>query len=372
MITIISSYAFPANNATANRVRFMANAIQKNNVDVYIQVISSPSDNTSNNDVKEKIYIDSIKIKKSKNLIIRAIKELVFSLKVSALISKKSSFQVYTVPSPIILVSAYFRRSNNFGIDVRDCSWDYMEGRGLLGFIASKLLIFILRPIFKRAAFISCTNSFEAASISKNFKRKATVIPNGIEEKKYQKLILISSTMNATQDSTRIVYAGNLGYAQSLMTLVDSVKTSNNFNVELIGEGAQKSYINKYIADNHVDNVRVISSMGWNDLVDKYVEAEILYAQITKDFASAIPTKIFEYIATGKKVVLGLPNGPAKSIFSSFSGVFFHEPLDVDSCICALNAAKNSVKPDRNLNNLLLKDYVREKHQGVFCALLSK
>ena len=52
MITIISSYAFPANNATANRVQFMANAIQKNNVDVYIQVISSPSDNTSNNDVK--------------------------------------------------------------------------------------------------------------------------------------------------------------------------------------------------------------------------------------------------------------------------------------------------------------------------------
>lgn len=350
----------------------MANAIQKNNVNVDIQVISSPSDNTSHNDVSEKIYIDSIRIKKSKNLIIRAIKELVFSLQVSALISKNSSFQVYTVPSPIILVAAYFRRSNSFGIDVRDCSWDYIDGRGLLGFIASKLLIFLLRPVFKRAAFISCTNSFESASIFKNFKRKATVIPNGIEEKKYQKLIQTPSTKNSRQGPTRILYAGNLGYAQSLMTLVDSVKMSNNFNVELIGEGAQKSNINKYIADNHINNVRVISSIGWDDLVDKYVESEILYAQITKDFSSAIPTKIFEYIATGKIVVLGLPNGPAKSIFSSFSGVFIHEPVNVESCMSTINAAASSAKPDRTLNNLLLKDYVRENYQDIFFGLLPK
>jgi len=349
----------------------MANAIQKNNVNVDIQVISSPSDNTSHNDVSEKIYIDSIRIKKSKNLIIRAIKELVFSLQVSALISKNSSFQVYTVPSPIILVAAYFRRSNSFGIDVRDCSWDYIDGRGLLGFIASKLLIFLLRPVFKRAAFISCTNSFESASIFKNFKRKVTIIPNGLEEKKYQKLIQTPSTKNSSQGPTRILYAGNLGYAQSLMTLVDSVKMSNNFNVELIGEGAQKSNINRYIADNHIDNVRVISPMHWDELVNKYIESDILYAQITADYASAIPTKIFEYLATGRKVVLGLPDGPAKLIFDAFSGVFIHEPENVEHCKLVLNIAKESSDPDIKYNSELLKKYVRENFSETFAQLIS-
>ena len=349
----------------------MANAIQKNNVNVDIQVISSPSDNTSHNDVSEKIYIDSIRIKKSKNLIIRAIKELVFSLQVSASISKNSSFQVYTVPSPIILIVAYFRNNNNFGIDVRDCSWDYIEGRGLLGFIASKLLLFLLRPIFKRADFICCTNSFESASIFKNFKRKATVIPNGIEEIKYQKLIHASNVKNISQGSTRVLYAGNLGYAQSLMTLVESVKILENFDVELIGEGVQKSYIKKYLADNHIDNVRVISSMHWDELVNKYIESDILYAQITSDYASAIPTKIFEYLAAGRKVVLGLPDGPAKSIFDTFSGVFIHEPENVEHCKLVLNIAKESSDPDVKYNSELLKKYVRENFNETFAKLIS-
>ena len=62
--------------------------------------------------------------------------------------------------------------------------------------------------------------------------------------------------------------------------------------------------------------------------MEHYSEADIFYAQITKDFCSAVPSKIFEYISIGRKTVLGLPDGPAKNIFSKFSNVFIHIPED--------------------------------------------
>ncbi len=372
MITLISSYAFPANNATANRVNFMVNAITKDKANPRIQVIAAPSDDTSRNESSSDIQIDSIKITKSQNLILRALKEFLLSVKIALAIDSNSSFQVYTIPSPIILLATYFRKNKNFGIDVRDCSWDYIDQKGLLGSLAAKILKFILRPIFKRASFISCTNHFESSSILRNFNRDAIIIPNGIEESKYKKLIEISDKNFDNKSPTKILYAGNIGYAQSLLTLVKASKDLDSFHFELVGEGSQKNQIKEHIRFNGLSNVILTPAIQWSKLAEKYVEADILYAQITSDYASAIPTKIFEYLATGRKVVLGLPAGPAKSIFSLFSGVFIHQPDDVEDCKLTLNTAKESSQPDRIYNNVLLREYVRENFENKFSVLVPK
>lgn len=372
MITLISSYAFPANNATANRVNFMVNAITKDKANPRIQVIAAPSDDTSRNESSSDIQIDSIKITKSQNLILRALKEFLLSVKIALAIDSNSSFQVYTIPSPIILLATYFRKNKNFGIDVRDCSWDYIDQKGLLGSLAAKILKFILRPIFKRASFISCTNHFESSSILRNFNRDAIIIPNGIEESKYKKLIEISDKNFDNKSPTKILYAGNIGYAQSLLTLVKASKDLDSFHFELVGEGSQKNQIKEHIRFNGLSNVILTPAIQWSKLAEKYEEADILYAQITSDYASAIPTKIFEYLATGRKVVLGLPAGPAKSIFSLFSGVFIHQPDDVEDCKLTLNTAKESSQPDRIYNNVLLREYVRENFENKFSVLVPK
>ena len=370
MITLISSYAFPANNATANRVNFMVNAIMKDKADIQIQVIAAPSDNTTLKEFSDDIQIHCIKIKKSKNLIFRALKEFWLSVKIAWAIDLNSSFQIYTIPSPIILLATYFKKNKNFGIDVRDCSWDYMEKKGLLGGLAAKILKFTLRPIFNKASFISCTNYFESVSISKNFNRDAIIIPNGIEECKYKKLIKTPDRDFDHMAPTKILYAGNIGYAQSLITLVKTSKDLNFFHFKILGEGSQKQQIEEYIRVNEIKNVILAPAIQWSRLSKEYVEADILYAQITSGYASAIPTKIFEYLATGRKVVLGLPDGPAKSIFSKFSGVFIHQPDDIEDCKLALELANESSLPDRACNNKLLQKYIRENFSETFARMI--
>mgnify|MGYP000093590381 CR=1 FL=1 len=78
----------------------------------------------------------------------------------------------------------------------------------------------------------------------------------------------------------------------------------------------------------NANNIHFKGNVDWEKVVHEYKKSDILYAQITQKYSSAVPTKIFEYIATGLPVVLGLPNGPAKEIFSKFSGVYIHNPED--------------------------------------------
>jgi len=348
----------------------MVNAIMKNKANLRIQVISAPSDNTSRSESPSDLKIDSIKIVKSKNWLFRAFKEFFFSVEIALAIDPNSAFQIYTIPSPIILVATYLRKNRNFGIDVRDCTWDYIDGKGVLGSLAAKILKLALLPAFKKAAFISCTNRYEYLSISKNFNRDAFIIPNGIEESKFKKLIEIPDKILNNKSPEKILYTGNIGHAQSLITLVKTSKDLNSFYFELVGEGSQKAQIKEYIRVNRISNVSLTPAIQWSELAEKYVEVDILYAQITSDYASAIPTKIFEYLATGRKVVLGLPNGPAKSTFSRFSGVFIHRPDDIEDCKMALNLARQSSLPDRNYNNELLKEYVRENFSESFADIV--
>ena len=369
MITIISSYAYPANNATANRLRFMAAAIHKK-AETPVQIISAPTDKTSTETILSWQKHSPIRIKRFKILFLRAINELIFAVRCSLKINSKSKFQIYTIPSPIMLVPIYLRNRKNFGIDVRDCSWDYLAARGLLGRFASIIIKSILRPIFYRATFVTCTNSFEANSIIKNFNIVATIIPNGIEKVKYEKLININGQRKNKSSSSKVLYAGNIGYAQSLLTLVKSMEIYKKSELEIVGEGSEKDLIKDYLRVNMVKNVTVSPATNWDELARKYASADIFYAQITSDFSSAIPTKIFEYVAMGKKLVLGLPPGPAKEVFSDFSGVFLHEPEDINGCVAALTFAEKSAPPDRESNNLRLQAYIRENYEEAFLKLI--
>ena len=256
-----------------------------------------------------------------------------------------------------------------FAIDVRDVTWEYLEKKSLLGHIASKILIFSLNPIFKKAAFITCTNLSEKKSIRKYFKIEAIVIPNGIEEKKFQILSKISSSRNL-DSKLNVLYAGNIGIAQKLSTIIDCAEKLKNFNFKIIGEGIEKKSLINLIKRKKIKNVVILPSVEWEDLLKHYSEADIFYAQITKDFCSAVPSKIFEYISIGRKIVLGLPDGPAKNIFSKFSNVFIHIPEDEKDLLRIFKKVENSKvgKIDNNLK--FLKEFIRENHEKSFIDLI--
>ena len=72
----------------------------------------------------------------------------------------------------------------------------------------------------------------------------------------------------------------------------------------------------------------------------------------------------------GKKLVLGLPQDQRRRCFQIFSGVFLHEPEDINGCVAALTFADKSAPPDRENNNLRLQAYIRENYEEAFLKLI--
>ena len=104
-------------------------------------------------------------------------------------------------------------------------------------------------------------------------------------------------------------------------------------------------------------------------------EADVLFAQIGVNFKSAVPTKVFEYIASGRRILLGLPEGPAKEIFQEFHGI---EIFPVGSLKLMnysyeklISQKFDSEQKAHNLE-LLKSRYIREKTMMTFLSEVKK
>ena len=187
------------------------------------------------------------------------------------------------------------------------------------------------------------------------------VIPNGISRDRLFAMRSLNGNPGATIG--KLAYVGNVGIAQELNDLLDFAKTMPDLEVKIVGDGAKLEELRARSSAENIDNVSFTGLVPPGDALHHIEDADILFAQIGKNFNSAVPTKVFEYIASGKKVLLGLPDGPARDMFSRFSGV---EIFDVGNDRQLLMSFKKLVDIDidcetRESNLRLLEtDYTRE------------
>ncbi|MDC3197510.1 glycosyltransferase [Luminiphilus sp.] len=93
----------------------------------------------------------------------------------------------------------------------------------------------------------------------------------------------------------------------------------------IVGDGAKLNELKAQCHTQQITNVIFTGAVSPNMVLEYMKAADILFAQIGANFMSAVPTKVFEYIAPGRRVLLGLPIGPARELFSKFHGVEIFE-----------------------------------------------
>jgi glycosyltransferase involved in cell wall biosynthesis len=333
-VTIVMSFPFPEGKATANRVKALANElIQKRNVDS-VEIICCSDRKKSTYQYEKNVKVTTVKVSDiNKNrLFYRAIHELRVALKFWGKAQEShADVIIVTVPSIFLLVPiAFGTRGADIVLDVRDAVWTYL-GKGVISRFASVVMACIFRLASKNTRIISVTNMLEASHIEKIIGIYPLVISNGISKTKLEDLKALK--VFSIGKTTNIAYIGNVGIAQDLDTLIDLSKEINNITVTIVGDGAKLSELKKRCFDEGLGNV-FFTGLISSEKVLKYIgQADILFAQIGPNFASAVPTKIFEYIASGRPVLLGLPNGPAKEIFSEFKCLEIFDTGNLESCI---------------------------------------
>lgn len=374
-IDIVTTYPFPSSQAPGNRILFFTTALSKL-PNVQVRVISDVKDSSYISSASYEmpgkpslINVQSISFERNR-LILRAVYELVHAFKIYKKIDHSADLVIFTIPSIQLMFVSLLLRKNTFALDIRDVVWEYLSERKLLDWFARVTIRMLFRLSAKRASFVSTTNDHQASLIKKLTTNNCVLIPNGISRSKYEALKKCSHDYTKTE-TVSISYIGNLGIAQNLSTLIDVASEFPEICFNIVGDGTMRSKLSKDAIELGLENVKFWGLKPWHEVVNFMTQSNILFAQIDDQFSSAVPTKIFEYVAIGKKVILGLPDGVARGIFQEFSGVFIYKSGSIDGMISSIKEAivVNNIDVARN-HALLEKKYIRENFEETFTQAL--
>lgn len=123
-----------------------------------------------------------------------------------------------------------------------------------------------------------------------------------------------------------VVFAGNLGKAQALETLLDAAERLRDtpaFRLLLVGSGSQLSWLKAQIKERGLDNVILTGRFPMETMPAIFERAGALLVSLTNEtiFAQTIPSKIQAYLAAGRPILACLNGEGAHVVEESGAGL---------------------------------------------------
>ena len=383
-ILLLSQVFPPETNAGANRLESMAE-ILSNDYDVSVVTLKPSNPSPAHYKTLSLEHYDSqlpYKVRRSfafhprrGKFLIRAIREHMMALVLAAhAISIPADIVVTSPPSmflgPVGLVLAKIKRAK-FVLEIRDITWNYarevtnpswMVKLGL--WALEKYMIFVLR----QADLVVGGSSGITKLLLENGVSPDTIvtIPSGISR---DLLRVISTVTDSVPEHARlkVTYSGTIGFNQDLGGLLDAAYALPEADFILAGDGPELPLLKQKARKLGAPNVHFLGYLSREELLKVYAESDVLFAKVrstpTLD-ATAVPTKLFEYMATGKPLVYA-GKGLAVEFLEKMGCALTVPPEDSE----AIADAIRNLLQDRSLRHTLgckgrkfvRKTYHREK-----------
>jgi glycosyltransferase involved in cell wall biosynthesis len=138
-----------------------------------------------------------------------------------------------------------------------------------------------------------------------------------------------------------VSYIGTLGNAAHLWTLLDAAKRlereAPDVSIALVGQGAEREALEKRAAREDLANVHFHGEQPRGEVPGIISATDICLVLLRKDdvFKTVIPSKMLEFMACGRPVILGV-DGQARTILEAASAGFFVEPQNPDALAAAV------------------------------------
>ncbi len=223
-------------------------------------------------------------------------------------------------------------------LDIRDIFTDTMSD------ILSKPLKMSILPVFRlleRYALSSATvmnlvsQGFEGYFHSYGGKSPLRFFTNGIDSEFLEYDFRAPSTIG---DRKVILFAGNIGEGQGLDKLIPQAADLliGSYDFVIIGDGGAKSKLVKECAG--ADNVKFIAPVNREELKVHYANADILLMHLNdhEAFKKVLPSKIFEYAATGKPILAGVSGFAAEFTEKHVENAAVFQPCDAEAMVNGL------------------------------------
>ena len=358
-ILVLSFYYPPDIGPGSLRAKSIVNAlIEEGPSDLKIDVITTMPNRYHSLDVSAlkheddgKVSINRISLPIHKNGMFDQAKAFVsFSFKVRRLIYKKKWDIVFVTSSRLMTASlgAWISKHTNskLYIDIRDLFTDTMDN------ILAQKPLRILMPIFyklEKWTFCSADKlNVISAGFLGHFKRlmpnlSPSVYTNGVDEIFFKK----NFSINQTKSKPLILYAGNIGDGQGLHKIIPLVANKlKDIQFRLIGDGSALNLLKDSFSFKSQTNIEILKPILRDELINEYKKADILFLHLNdyEAFQKVLPSKIFEYAATGKPILAGVSGYAAEFLREKVEGVEIFNPCDVRSMISGLQKLLNGPK----------------------------
>ena len=318
-ILIISNYYPPEKGAAANRIEQLALKLHQNNYKVSVicplgnypkgelfpeyKGKFSVNENRDNINVKRLWIYPSV----SKNIFIRIVSVLSFSLSLFFYLLFKKTSQKVVVQSPPLLLSfmsvfVLSLKNKKIILNVSDL-WPLaaIELSALKkDSFSHKFSLFMEQFIYKKATLILGQSNEIITHIKSLFPDKKCYLYRNFPDHKVENLDLITEE----NFQIKIFYAGLLGIAQGVLELCQKINLEGlNIELHIFGDGAEKTQIEALISSQKTKKIFFYGMMERNALHEKLKSLDIAIVPLKVRIYGSVPSKIFEYGSLGFPVL---------------------------------------------------------------------
>jgi hypothetical protein len=350
-ILFLTMYYQPDLSAGSFRNTSLIYAIQKqlpkgSTIDVITTLpsrYSSFNADAPNTESSNGIQVTRIRLPAHKNGIFDQAKAyLIYVYGVNKIVKKRQYDLVYASSSRLMTAAlgSWISRKKQIPLylDIRDIFVDTVKD------ILSQKLIWILKPIFSLLERWTITPAETVNLVSGGFRqyfefrypRKSfTYFTNGIDNDFIN--ANFGSTREKTNSEIEVVYAGNFGEGQGLHAIIPGL--ANHFkgrlNFRLIGDGGRRAKLEEDLLRRGIKNVIIQNPVSRDQLIPIYRDADVLFLHLNSydAFLNVLPSKVFEYAASGKPIWAGVAGFSADFLIKNVQNVAVFNPCDLDQAI---------------------------------------
>ena len=197
-----------------------------------------------------------------------------------------------------------------------------------------------------------------------------TVYTNGIDPT----FVETDFAQSTPTEKPVVLYAGNMGEGQGLHRIVPDVAAARpDVQFRLIGDGGMRWVLMESVEHLSMSNVEILNPVARDALMDAYRQADVLFLHLNayKAFHKVLPSKIFEYAATGKPILAGVGGHAADFLKEHIPGVEVFPPCDSNAMQAGLQRLLSGPRMiDRSeFCSLHLRENIMEQMAGDIFAL---
>lgn len=333
-VLIISNYYPPEKGAAANRIEQLALKLHQNN---YTVSVLCPLGNYPKGELfpeyRGKFSVtenrDGITVKRlwiypsvSKNLVVRIISVLSFSLSLFFYLLFKKTPKKVVVQSPPLLLSfisvfVLSLKGKKIILNISDL-WPLaaIELNALKkDSFSHKFSLFLERYIYKKATLVLGQSNEIITHVRSIFPDKDCHLYRNFPDHKISQMEL------ATDESQpiRIFYAGLLGIAQGVLELCQKIDLKDlNIELHIFGDGAEKNQIESLISNEKQQKIFFHGMLERKELHQRLKSFDIAVVPLKTRIYGSVPSKIFEYGSLGFPVIY-FGGGEGETIVSEHS-----------------------------------------------------